>query len=1048
MTIKLTTYALFAQLMFVGSLSASAEDEELKAKSELADITISGRILDEAGEALPGTSVLVEGTTIGTVTDIDGNFKLTVADDAILIVSFIGYNTQKIPVGGQSTFNISMEVDAEQLEEVVVVGYGTQKKESLTAAVAVIGNDAIQTTTHSSLAQKLQGKVAGLQIRQEGGQPGTFDNSINIRGFGNPLYVIDGIRREGSGEFQRLNAEDIESISVLKDASAAIYGLGAANGVILVTTKKGGKGKPKFNYNVVLGQIRPTNMPDMANAAQYTQMWNDSQIMSNGGGNEPFYEEETIQNWIDGGPGYESTDWYDETMKDYASYQQHNLSMSGGSEKTSYYVGFGFVDEEGLLKSDDMGYKRYNLRSNLTSEIANNLEAQLLVAGRWDKKEQPGENFFNIFKGTRKSLPTESPFIPGTDLPQTIFGDQNPVALAERDLTGYNEEITQSFQSSFSLNYKIPWVDGLSVKGVVSYDVNNYMQKGLAKPYSLHELDMSDSSVSEVKYRNGTGSLSQRSIINNYLTFQGYLTYNKTIASKHDIGAVFVVEQNERFRRDFQVRRYYGPFYTKDQLRFTEVDRMESDGIELREADVSYIGRFNYAYDNKYLVEFAARYMGSYRYGPENRWGLFPMGSIGWKVSEESFLKNNVSQISLLKLRASYGITGAPEGSAFQYVPGFQVNSGGVYQFEQDVETVGISAPIPANQNLTWQTAKTLDIGFDLGLWTNKLTVSGDYYERLLEGIPARPDVAFTDTFGGEVPQENLNSKLTKGYELTIGYTDDLGELSYNISGNVSVSRTKKLHVEGENYTNSYDRWRNQSGDRWEGIRWGYTYVGQFQNEDELRDSPMQNGDTGNIMKELPGDFIYQDMNGDGVINGNDQSPIFPDENPRINFGLSIDLAWKGFDFNMLWQGAAGNTLRMREIYATNFAFRGNSPAYLYDRWTKDPYDDDAEWEPGEWPASRTNGDVGAMYWESNRWRRDASYVRLKSMEIGYTMNYAALKKVGIQNLRIYAAGFNLLTFADDWVKPFDPEKIADNYSAGFNYPLAKTFNLGLSVNF
>lgn len=1050
LTIKLTTCVFLVQLLFMNYTYASIEnDNPSMSKEDQADITISGVVLDESGTGLPGASVLVQGTTTGTVTDIDGNFTMTIPDDATLVVSFIGYLSQKIPVAGQSAFSIQLVSDAEQLEEVVVVGYGTQKKQSLTSAIGVIGNDAIETTTHTSLAQKLQGKVAGLNIRQEGGQPGDFDNSIKIRGFaGDPIYVIDGIRREGKGEFQRLNAADIESISILKDASAAIYGLGASNGVILVTTKKGGNGQTNFNYNMVYGQIRPTNMPDMANAAQYTQMWNDSQIWKNGGGNEPFYDEETIQNYRDGAPGYESTDWYNETMRDHASFQQHNFSMNGGTEKTSYFVSFGHVKEEGLLKSEDMGYKRYNMRTNLTSEIAKGLEAQLLVAGRWDKKHQPGENFFNIFKGTRKNLPTEGPFVPGTDLPQKVFGDQNPVALANRELTGYNEETTQSFQSSFALNYDLPWVDGLSVKGLVSYDVNNYSGKNLAKPYTLYELDRSDSTISGTKYRDGTGSLRQRSDINNYLTFQGFLTYNKTFAGKHDVGAVLVYEQNQRQRRWMNIRRYYGPFYTKDQLRFTEQDRMESDGLDEQEADVSYIARLNYGYDGKYLIEFAGRYMGSYLYGPSNRWGFYPMGSVGWVLSEEGFMKNNISMISNLKVRASYGQMGQPTGGAFQYVPGFTFGSGGVYQFQPDVETVGISAPRPSNENLTWAVATTFDIGFDIGLWTNKLTIMADYYERKMEGYAALPDVSVTDTYGGELPEENLNSDLTRGYELTIGYEDNLGDFSYNISGNWSISRVQKLHVEGENFTNSYDEWRNRKGNRWEGIEWGYTYTGQFQNEDELREAAMQNGSVGNVMKELPGDFRYADLNGDGVVNGDDQSPIFPNEDPRQQFGLNINLKYKGFDLNMLWQGASGNTLRMREIYATNFAFRGNSPAYLYDRWTKDPYNPDAEWETGEWPVSRTNADVGAMYWESNRWRRDASYVRLKSLEIGYTVNNATLKKVGIKSMRVYANGFNLLTFADDWVKPFDPEKIADNYSAGFNYPLAKTYNLGLSVNF
>lgn len=1015
------------------------------------EIEVSGKITDENGEGLPGATISVEGTTTGTSTDVDGNFRISVDEEATLIVSYIGYTTQRIQVNGRSVINIQLEMDISQLDEIVVIGYGTIKKESLTASVAQIDNEGIQTTTHVSLAQKLSGKIPGLQIRQNSGQPGQFDNSINIRGFGSPIYIIDGIKREGGGEFQRLNPNDIESISILKDASAAIYGLGAANGVVLITTKKGSKDRTRFSYTNIVGAIVPTGIPRMANAAEYVEMYNDAQIFQRGGGN-PYYSQEEVENWRLGGPGYESTDWYAETMKKRAIQLQQNLSMSGGSETTSYFISLGYMNENGLLKSGDMGYKRYNLRSNITTQLSENLEAQILVGGRWDEAKEPGDNFFNIFKGTRVALPIESPYANEEVDPTFLaphFGGYYPVAQSQADLTGYAKGDNRNLQSSISLEYTLPFLEDLSVKGVASYDANTYNFKALRKSYDLFTWSETESKFIPQTINQGGGSVRNRSVDRSGITFQGYINYSKQI-NNHDMSAVLVYEQNQGKSRDFEVQRFYRTFYTKDYLRFADPGEPQSDGIESEYADVSYISRLNYSFKDKYLVEIAGRYMGSYRYAPSSRWGLFPMGSVGWVVSREDFLKNTIPLISELKLRASYGVIGQPEGDAFQYVQGYTVGSGGNWEFEEGQLTTGITSPVPANANLTWMKAKTFDVGLDLGLWTNKLTFTTDYYERLLDGIPARPSVALPNYYGGELPQENLNSQLTRGIEFMLGYTDEFADVQYSVSGNFSYARTKRIYVEGETYNNSWQEYRNRRAGRWNDIVWGYVYDGQFQSEDELRDTPMQNGSTGNIVLEKPGDFRYKDLNNDGMINGEDMVPIFLNNTPKMYYGLNMNASWKGFDVNVLWQGAAGFTIRYDGPYTEIFAFRGNTPAYFHDRWHKeDPYNPDSEWVPGTWPVSRLIADVGRMYVDSEIWRRDASYVRLKSVELGYTLtDENILGPIGFEQVRIYANGFNLVTFTDEFLKPFDPEKKAGSHSSGFEYPLARTFNLGININF
>ena len=1017
---------------------------------------LRGTVFDENSIPLPGVSVLLKNTSTGVVTDFDGNYSIKIPNSGnqILVFSYVGYISQEVSATGKEVLNINLKPDIAVLNEVVVVGYGTQKKASLTASVSVIDNQEIQTTTNTSVAQKLAGKISGVQIRQQSGQPGDFDNNINIRGFGAPIYVIDGIRRDSSRDFQQLNADDIESISVLKDAAASIYGLGAQNGVILVTTKKGKKNsKPTFNYNSTYSFVKPTDVPRMATAAEYAQMWNDTQLFIPGGAGTPFYSQEDIQNYINGAPGFENTNWDELVLRKNTSTVQHNFSATGGNDKTNYYMSFGFVEEDGLLRSNDMGYRRYNFRTNLTTELANNLSASVLVSGRWDKRWEPGSNFFNIFKGTRVALPTESAYANGNpDYLGTISGTVlNPVALMERDITGYNDRYDRVFTSQVSLEYKAPFIDGLSLKLVAAYDAANFQSKNLAPPFNLYTYDEVNDDYLEQRQRSGNASISNGNANSDATTFQGYLTYDKTFNDIHDVSFTGVIEKNSYFQRRSDITRLYANFFTKDQLRFADVIGQTSDGIEVETADFSYIGRFNYAYKGKYLIEGIGRYNGSYRYSDENKYDLFLNGSVGWRISEENFLKN-VDWLSNLKFRASFGFVGEPEGIPFQYVPGFQIGSGGSYEFEDGVLTEGISTPPIANPNLGWVNNRTINLAMDLGLFNNRFNLTAEVYERLKDGIPARPSVALPNTFGAELAQENLNSDVTQGFEVSVSYRDKIGkDFKYDVSANFNYARTKVKYREGNGpFTNSMSRWRNDVENRWNDIRWGYNYIGQFQSVEDLRNAPLQNGDRSNALRELPGDFQYEDWNEDGIVDGQDVQPLFFGGNPKMFYGLTLNMDYKGFYMNMLLQGAANYTVRFQEVYAEMFAFRGNTPAYFYDRWRKeDPYDINSDWIPGKWPASRTIGDVGAMYRESSVWRRDASYLRMKSLEFGYNLKSDDLQKaLGITNFRIYVSGFNLFTWADAFVKPFDPEKVEGAFSAGLNYPVTKTYNFGVNINF
>ncbi|MEV4886693.1 TonB-dependent receptor [Chitinophaga ginsengisegetis] len=1023
--------------------------------------TITGKVTDTNGGApIPGVSVtVIDNAPVrsGVTTNADGVYRITVDARATeLAFSFMGMKGAIEKINGRTTINVGLTAGEDQLGEVVVVGYGTKRKETLTGAVSNITAREIQTSTNVSLAQKIQGKVAGLMVRQLGGEPGNFDNMINIRGFGTPLYVIDGIVRDGSAEFQRLNPDDVESISFLKDASAAIYGFNAGNGVVIVTTKKGAKGKTAFNYSGTVGMMKPTDVPRMANASEWMQMRNDAAVLGTGA---PFLSQEELQKYIDGAPGYGSTDWYDVTMKKAATQHQHNLSATGGTDKTQYFVSLGYFGEGGLLRSNDLNYQRFNLRSNITTELTKNLKAEVLIGGRYDKKTAPGENFFNIFKGTRVTLPTEQPYANGNpEYPAVVTpSNQNPLLLSQRNATGYSEAVNRSIQSSLALTYTVPFVKGLSIKGLAAYDMNSYQGKDVSRPYNLYTYVNEEYIVSP--QRVGTGAISNGFGNGNRLTLQTQLNYNTSIARKHNIGSSLVFEQQQSWNRNGDLRRLY-TFYTTDQIGGASEAGMTNGGNEGQSAYQSLLGRFNYDYNSKYLVEFAFRYMGNYAYPANSRWGFFPVISGGWRISEEPFLKSKIPALSNLKLRASHGKMGEDIGGPFQWIPGFSTTGGGRYEFVNGSLTNGAAAPGITNPNLTWAVNTTTDLGIDIGLWNNKLGLEADVYRKTRTGLPARRNVSLPNTFGAGLPEENLNSDRVQGVEFTITHNNRIGEFSYNISANFNFYRAQNLYVERGEYQNSYDKWRNGRDYRYNDVIWGYTYQGQFQNTDEIANWPLQNGGQANI-RELPGDFKYADLNNDGVVDDKDMTPMFTGavgdndnqnpsgKNPKINYGLSIGAAYKGFDLNLLFQGSAMYTVRFSEVYAEILAFRGNTPAYFFDRWHKaDPYDPKSEWIPGKWPASRFNGDVGKMYAESSVWRKDASYVRLKSLELGYTFGPQLLRGSGIQKIRVFANGFNLFTIADPFVKAFDPERLEGLFNAGFNYPLTKNYNFGINVNF
>ncbi|MDD4776970.1 MAG: TonB-dependent receptor [Fermentimonas sp.] len=1009
---------------------------------------ISGRVLDQYGESIIGANIVEEGTTNGTISDIDGNFSLQIENDANLHVSYIGYFSQNIPMSGKTTIEIVLEEDTRALDELVVVGYGTQSKRTLTGSISTIKSDEIVATKSSNLVNKLQGKIPGLNIRINTEQPGIYDNAINIRGFGTPLFVIDGVERPSS-DFQRMTSEDIESITILKDASAAIYGLNAANGVILITTKTGANQDTKFQFGSTFGFSRPTNTVPLSDAYQYNLLRTEADLNY---GDAPYMSQEEIELWKNGGSGYESTDWYDETFKRYGIKQEYNLSAQGGSEKVAFYMNGNIQQDGGMLRSGDINYQKINLRSNLTAQLTDDIKANINFSLSSDKRLNPSSGIHEIQRGVVSILPSRPVY--SNNNPNYFNRTQdgqalNPVALSYNDYAGYSESNNEGTQTSIELIYDLPFIKGMSVRGFVAYDKNAVLDKNLRKKYFLYDYEIETDSYLPTAFNYPT-NISQSNYNTSFYDLQLQVSYENTFKENHNVKATLVHERKKTFRRWSSISKYY-EFFTNDQIDFADEKDAKSGGNQSDVRNLSYLGRVNYDYQGKYLFEFAGRYDGSYRYHPDIRWGFFPVVSAGWRISEESFMQG-LDFLSNLKLRGSYGLIGLDAGSPFQYISAFSTSGGGWYEFDDGTTTKGVGSPAIVNEQLTWMETKLSNIGVDIGVFNEQLIFTADFYRRDRTGLLAYRNVTLPNTFGGSFPQENLNSDRVQGFDLSLTHQKKVNkDFSYYIAGNFNYNRQKNLYVEQGEINSSWEKYRGQQSDRNTGIIWTYNVTGQFKNEQEILNAPLYQGNRGNEWV-LPGDWIYEDLNNDGVIDGNDIKPMFFGQHvPLMNFGLTLAANYKGFDINLLFQGSAMFSKRYTHAYSTMFWQNANLPAYFFDRWHReDPYDPNSEWIAGEWPAMRVTqyADGARVYEESNAWRKDASYIRFKNLEIGYNVDESIMRKIGIEGFRIYLNMNNLFTLTDKYLKYFDPEVATGGYSAGWIYPISRTTSLGFNFIF
>lgn len=1023
------------------------------------NITVSGVVSDVNKEPLIGVTIRVLNSTSGTISDYEGNYSISNVDpNATLEFSYVGMAPQTIALEGRTSLNVTLSEDMELLEEFVVVGYGTQSKRRVTTAISNVDAEDIMRSSSTTTAGALTGKVPGVSTRALDSRPGRGIN-IEIRNMGKPLYVIDGIPYGGdasrnwlgksdvSGEdaFNALSLEDIESISILKDASASIYGLRAANGVVLVTTKKGRNDeKTRVNINGYYGWQNLTRFPELANAYQYVRGLLEAEQNSGRNPNE-IYTPEELEKWRVGNePGFKSYDYFDIIMRKNVPQYNLNANVSGGTDRSNYYLSLSHTSQEAMMR--DFDYQRNNFQVNLESRVTDNFTVGTQTSARLERTRDVGlpggDGYFSSILSAFSSIPTYGPY--ANDNPEYMNAipnrpDLNP-ALFSREIAGYKDNYTKNFNTNLYAQYKFDF--GLMAKFTYSYNYTHLDFDGFQYSYDFYTYDRPND-----EYILGGGQSArwrleeQTDAISNYGQF--LLNYAKSFGD-HNLDLAFAYE-----RSDFdRTNRWSNTAPTNNYIPFKTLPELTGYGDQWSyQARSGYIGRINYSYHDKYMLELLGRYDASYLYAPGKRWGFFPGVSAGWRISDEPFFESLKDEVNDLKLRVSAGQTGSEEGvGMFGYLSGYDFGSGGAVLDGEYV--IGVRPRGLPVTNLSWVKHTTYNAGIDAIFLDSRLSFSADVFTKVISGIPAaRYDVLLPSEVGYSLPNENLNKNAFRGAEGLIRFTDNFGELNYTVSANATYSRFRSIETYKPRFGNSWDEYRHSAEDRWGGIWWGYQAVGRFESMDEIKNHPIDN-DGQNNRSQLPGDIIYKDVNGDGIINSMDERPIgYPDSwAPMLSFGGNIGLIWKDFDLNMDFAGASMQSWFQNYELRNPFHAGGTSPAYLLeDRWHRaDVYDPNSEWIPGKYPAIRRGTSVNNGR-NSDFWQHDVRYLRLKNLEFGYSIPSSMLDKINLSKVRVYISASNLLTFDNVSEYQIDPEIQAQ---AAVVYPQQKTILIGFNLTF
>lgn len=1028
--------------------------------------SIKGTVVDATGEPLIGVNVSVKGTTIGIITDIDGNYSLEVPTNATLVFSYIGYRTQELSVGNQTTINITMQEDTQNIDEVVVVGYGVQKKETVTGSVSTLKGDDLIKSPVANLSNAIAGKMSGVVTYQRSGEPGYDGATIRIRGsntLGNndPLIVIDGVAARAGG-LERLDPNEIETMSVLKDASAAIYGARAANGVILITTKKGRQGKkPEFTYSFNQGWSKPTNLPEMCDAVQYSELMNELYMdkamlnpAKNGGKTMGDYTlfrtPEEIELYRNGSDPwrYPNTDWYAATFKNWSPQRVHNAALEGGSDKYQYFVNFGHKYTDGLYHNSATNYKQFNLRMNVDAQFNDYIKVGAQLMGRQENRNFPSQGAGDLLWFTSRGRPTDQAYWPnGLPGPAQEYG-RNPV-VACTDETGYTHDKRYYIQSNAKVEITQPWIEGLKLTASVSYDKYLKQSKTWFQPWTLYDWDKvsyeADGKTPKLTPMLSYPShedpeLSMESTDQTNTVLSGILTYDRNFGD-HGVNFLVGMERDWSNAESFNAYRRY--FLSNALHHFNaggdKEKNAKSDGANWERARMNYFGRMAYNYKEKYLAEFVWRYDGSYMFAEGNRFGFFPGVLLGYRISEEDFWKENLSFIDYFKIRASWGQMGNDQvyfdGSLreYQFSPTYYYEWGMIID---NADEKGLRISRFPNPNITWERANNFNVGIETRTFNNRLYLEADYFYNKRSNILWRRNASIPSTSGLTLPAENIGKVDNTGFDFKIEWSDNIGkDWRYSISATGGYAKnTIKFWDEAP----GAPEWQKSTGHPMNTDLY-YEYDGVFKDWDEINNTANRPNYDG-ITKDAdlrPGDMKFKDLDGDGKITPDDRYRSDRTNEPKWTYGITGNLQWKNFDLSVLFQGAADSWTK---VY-WEAGDIGNYPKYVYDKhWS-------IENPSNLYP--RVN-ERSAYYWDGTAagnntyWMVNTNYIRLKNLELGWTLPKAWLAQTKlISYARIYVNGVNLLTFSP--CKDIDPESTSSNAT---NYPQSKIINVGFTVTF
>lgn len=1025
--------------------------------------------------ALQGATVSVKGTSRSTQTDANGRFSINAAPNATLVVTSVGYNRQEMPVNDRSSLNIKLTPSVQQLNDVVVVGYGVQKKVTVTGAVAQVKGTDLQKSPAVNLSNSIAGRMPGVIAMNGSGEPGYDGSTIRIRGsntLGNndALIVIDGVPARAGG-LERLNPADIESMSVLKDASAAIYGARAANGVILITTRHGKAGKPQLSYSFNQGWSQPTVIPKMANATEYATMANEIEVYkldpsewaaasaafkATGSYTGPTgnvavapFKPDDFKKFADGSDpwGHPNTDWFKAAFKTWSPQSRHNLQLSGGSENVKYLASLGYENQDAYYKNSATGYKQYDMRVNIDAKVNKYINTTIGLTARQENRFFPTKPASAIFRMLMRGYPTANAIWPnGLPAPDIENGEQ-PVVITTNQ-TGYDRDTRYYYQTNGKLEINIPGVKGLKITANAALDKYVRQTKTWVKPWYVYTWNGFEADgVTPIMTKVQKGPTTQATLnegsedqLNVMLEAIGSYDHNFGDHALTVLAGVTRETSNDNY---FNAFRQYFPSTAIDQLNAGGQTDQKSNGSSWERARLNYFGRVGYNYKEKYLAEFLWRYDGSYMFPEAHRFGFFPGITAGWRISEENFFKS-VRAINSLKLRGSWGKLGNDQvyfgGTLreYDYLPTYAANGNG-YVINNQVAATLYENGVP-NTNLTWEVANNYDLGLDGTALNNKLNFTFDVFQNHRSNILWRRNASIPRTTGMTLPAENIGKVDNKGYEFLVGYNNKIGDLRYNVSVNGGYAKNRIVF------------WDETPGRPAYQLSTGhvmptdvnnpdamllYVYDGVFKDEKDVEANTLDYSGVGGAGKLFPGSMKFKDIGGpdgkpDGKIDAFDRVRSDKNNQPTFQGGLNIGLQYKNFDLSILFQASTGAELFLQ----TESGTIGNYLQYTYDhRWT---VDNPSSVDPRT--VDRNN-----QYF-SNRntyYMLNMNYIRLKNLEIGYSLPPGIGKRVGINNLRVYVNGLNLVTWAKQ--KIYDPES---TNSSGQYYPQARIINTGVTVTF